>query len=89
MTKNGGGTPTVTLSSKFATNDTVKVNVTRPATGIFTKLFGVRTVTVGSHATARASLMDQAKYVAPIGVQHPQPEAEGHRNLPLLRQRRT
>ena len=82
--KNGGGTPSVTLQSKFATNDTVKVNVTRPATGVFTKLFGVRTVTVGSHASARASLMDQAKYVAPIGVNILNPKLKGTSTCPCF-----
>src|SRR5438477_10854811 len=39
VTKNGGGTPAVTFSTKYLTNDTVKVNVTKPAKGVFTKLF--------------------------------------------------
>jgi len=82
--KNGGGTPTVSLQTKFLTNDTVKVNVSRPATGIFTKLFGVRTVTVGSHASARASLMDQAKYVAPIGVNILNPKLKGTSTCPCF-----
>ena len=82
--KNGGGTPTVSLQTKFLTNDTVKVNVSRPATGIFTKLFGVRTVTVGSHASARASLMDQAKYVAPIGVNILNPKLKGTTTCPCF-----
>ena len=84
VTKNGGGTPTVSLQTKFATNDTVKVNVSRPATGVFTKLFGVRTVTVGSHASARASLMDQAKYVAPIGVNILNPKLKGTATCPCF-----
>ena len=82
--KNGGGTPTVSLSTKYLTNDTVKVNVTKPAQGIFTKLFGVRSVTVGSHATARASLMDQAKYVAPIGVNILNPKLKGTATCPCF-----
>jgi Flp pilus assembly protein TadG len=76
-TKNGGGTTGVALSSKDETNDTIKVTVSRQAPGIFTKLFGVRTVTVGSHATARASLMGSAKYVAPIGVNILHPKLKG------------
>jgi Flp pilus assembly protein TadG len=84
MTKNGGGTPAVTFSTKYLTNDTVKVNVSKPAQGIFTKLFGVRTVTVGSHASARASLMDQAKYVAPIGVNILNPKLKGTSTCPCL-----
>ena len=84
VTKNGGGTPTVSLSTKYLTNDTVKVNVTKPAQGVFTKLFGVRTVTVGSHASARASLMDQAKYVAPIGVNILNPKLKGTATCPCF-----
>ena len=82
--KNGGGTPTVSLSTKFLTNDTVKVNVSKPAPGVFTKLFGVRSVTVGSHASARASLMDQAKYVAPIGVNILNPKLKGTSTCPCF-----
>jgi hypothetical protein len=84
VTKNGGGSPSVTFSTKYLTNDTVKVNVTKPAQGIFTKLFGVRTVTVGSHASARASLMDQAKYVAPIGVNILNPKLKGTTTCPCF-----
>jgi len=84
VSKNGGGTPGVSVSTKFLTNDTVKVAVSRPATGIFTKLFGVRTVTVGSHASARASLMDQAKYVAPIGVNILNPKLKGNSTCPCF-----
>ena len=82
--KNGGGTPSVSLSTKFLTNDTVKVNVSKPAPGVFTKLFGVRSVTVGSHASARASLMDQAKYVAPIGVNILNPKLKGTSTCPCF-----
>jgi Flp pilus assembly protein TadG len=82
--KNGGGSPTVTLSTKNATNDTIRVNLTRPAKGIFTKLFGVSTVTVGSHASARASLMQQAKYVAPIGVNIMNPKLRGGATCPCF-----
>jgi Flp pilus assembly protein TadG len=84
VTKNGGGTSAVSLSTKFLTNDTVKVNVSKPAPGVFTKLFGVRSVTVGSHASARASLMDQAKYVAPIGVNILNPKLKGTSTCPCL-----
>jgi len=69
--KNGGGVTggdvTIT-SSPYSANDTIKVQVHRTASGVFTKLFGVNQVGVGSKATARASLMQSAQYVAPIGV---------------------
>jgi hypothetical protein len=84
VTKNGGGTPTVNVSTGVAPNDTVKVALSRPAQGIFTKLFGVRTVTVGSHASARASLMDEAKYVAPIGVNVLNPKLKGSSMCPCF-----
>jgi Flp pilus assembly protein TadG len=84
VTKNGGGTSAVTVSNGLLNSDTVRVNLTRPANGVFTKLFGVRSVTVGSHATARASLMDQAKYVAPIGVNILNPKLKGTLTCPCF-----
>ena len=55
VTKNGGGTRRVNFSTSVGTNDTIKVAVKKPAHGIFTKLFGVSSVTVGSNATARTA----------------------------------
>jgi Flp pilus assembly protein TadG len=77
--KNGGGVlPSgVTFSSGVGTNDTITVKMTKPATGVFSKLFGVKTVTVGAKATARASLMQSAQYVAPIGVNVLHPKLKG------------
>jgi Flp pilus assembly protein TadG len=83
-TKNGGGTSGVTISSGLMANDTIKVTLSRQATGVFTKLFGVRSVTVGSKATARASLMSQAKYVAPIGVNILNPKLKGTTTCPCF-----
>ena len=84
VTKNGGGTPTVNVQTGVGTNDTVKVALSRPAQGIFTKLFGVNSVTVGAHASARASLMDEAKYVAPIGVNVLNPKLKGAAMCPCF-----
>jgi Flp pilus assembly protein TadG len=72
-TKNGGGLDSVSFSSSLGPNDTINVKIKRPATGIFTKLFGVSSVTVGSKASARAALISQAKYVAPIVVKNTHP----------------
>lgn len=83
-TKNGGGTSGVTISSGLMANDTIKVTLSRQATGVFTKLFGVRTVTVGSKATARAGLMSEAKYVAPIGVNLAHPKLKGTSGCPCF-----
>jgi Flp pilus assembly protein TadG len=83
-TKNGGGTSGVTVSSGLMANDTIKVSLSRQATGVFTTLFGVRNVTVGSKATARAGLMSEAKYVAPIGVNLAHPKLKGTPGCPCF-----
>jgi len=84
--KNGGGLSAsgIQITSGLNTNDTMKVHVSRQASGVFTKLFGVKTVTVGSNATARASLMQQAKYVAPIGVNLLHPKLKGTSGCPCF-----
>jgi Flp pilus assembly protein TadG len=84
--KNGGGVTAgdVTISSGVGANDTIKVTVHRSAQGVFTKLFGVRTVSVGSKATARASLMKSAQYVAPIGVNVKHPKLKGTSTCPCF-----
>jgi secretion/DNA translocation related TadE-like protein len=80
--KNGGGLQSVSFSSSFGPNDTITVQVKRPATGVFTKLFGVSSVNVGSKASARTALISQAKYVAPIAVKNTHPMLIGCNNGP-------
>ena len=84
VTKNGGGSTGVTLSNGLMTNDTIKVTLSRSAHGTFTKLFGVGSASVGSHATARASLMDEARYVAPIGVNLAHQKLKGSPSCPCF-----
>jgi Flp pilus assembly protein TadG len=73
-TNNGGlGTGNVVISTKIVSNDTIKVTVTRPAPGFFSKVFGVRSVTVGSTATARSEGVSSVKYVAPVTVHYKHP----------------
>lgn len=72
-TKNGGGLDSVNFSSSYGSNDTITVKVKRQAPGIFTKLFGVDSATVGSKASARTALVSAAKYVAPIVVKNTHP----------------
>ena len=71
--KNGGGDPTVTFERRVVPNDLITVDLARPAPSFFTKLFGVDSVQVNAHATARAGVPSRARYVAPITVneQHP------------------
>jgi Flp pilus assembly protein TadG len=84
--KNGGGVSAsgITISNGVGPNDTISVHLTRPASGVFTKLFGVDTVTVGAKATARASLMQQAQYIAPIGVNLKHPKLKGTLTCPCF-----
>lgn len=63
----------VTFSSKFEPNDTIRVHVAKPAPGFFSKVFGVDSVNEGAAATARTGGMQAAKYVAPIVVKDTHP----------------
>jgi Flp pilus assembly protein TadG len=84
--KNGGGLAgnDITISNGVGANDTITVHVRTSADGVFTKLFGVDQVNVGARATARANLMSQAKYVAPIGVNLKHPKLKGTSTCPCF-----
>jgi secretion/DNA translocation related TadE-like protein len=84
LAKNGGGNATVRFSSGPVANDTVTVEVDREAPGVFSKLFGIESVTVDATATARAGGMDAARWVAPIVVnlKHPKLQCGGNPNKP-------
>lgn len=71
--KNGGGSQQVTFSSKVLANDTVTVAVERETPGVFAKLFGIDSVTVGAKAAARSGPLAEARYAAPIGVDRSHP----------------
>jgi Flp pilus assembly protein TadG len=63
----------VNLSQTYMSNDTIRVHVSKPAEGFFSKVFGINSVDEGASATARVAGMKSALYVAPIVVnqQHP------------------
>jgi Flp pilus assembly protein TadG len=82
--KNGGGLDGVSFSSSYGTNDTIKVTIKKPAQGIFTRLFGVSSINVGSKATARTALISSAKYVAPIVVKNMHPKLLGTAGCPCF-----
>jgi hypothetical protein len=73
--RNGGGVDAgdITFSSKFSANDTISVTVERPSPGFFARLFDIDSVQVGAKASARATAMSAAKYVAPVvvSIKHP------------------
>ncbi|MGH3033278.1 MAG: pilus assembly protein TadG-related protein [Gaiellaceae bacterium] len=72
--KNGSGIDGVSFpAGKLVPNDTIKVEFSRPAPGFFARLFGLDSVTVRATATARASNITQAKWVAPIVVNEKHP----------------
>ena len=73
LTSNGGGDPVITYSMKNLPNDTISVGVTRQAPGVFAKLFGIDSVDVHAHATARVSGPEAARFAAPIAVDRKHP----------------
>ena len=85
--KNGGGLDSVKFSSSYGTDDTINVTVKKSAPGIFSKLFGVNSVNVGSKATARTALISSAKYVAPIVVKNTHPKLLGTPGCPCFGQK--
>jgi hypothetical protein len=66
--KNGGGTMNVTFKTQVFANDTIVVSGSRPAPGFFSKMLGVKSVTVHATASARAGYPTEAKWVMPIVV---------------------
>jgi hypothetical protein len=52
--------------------------MTRQAPGFFSKMFGLKSVTVGAHASARVGTMNAAEYAAPIGVDVKHPMLSGN-----------
>jgi hypothetical protein len=79
-TKNGGGTINTTFQSKVFPNDTIKVTGSRSAPGFFSKVLGVKSVTVHANATARAGLLSAAKWVVPIVVDEKHPKLQCNPN---------
>jgi secretion/DNA translocation related TadE-like protein len=84
--KNGSGLNSVSFSNSYGPNDTITVQVKKPATGLFTRLFGIDSVNVGSKASARTALISQARYVAPIAVKNTHPMLVGCNGGPCLGQ---
>jgi Putative Flp pilus-assembly TadE/G-like len=79
-TTNGGGTMKITFSSKLFGSDTINVEGTRPAPGFFSKVFGINTITVRAHASARAGLPKEVKWVVPIVVDEKHPKLQCNPN---------
>ena len=63
----------IVISSDRAPNDTISVRVTKPAPAVFTKLYGVNSVTLHASAAARSDGISSAEYVAPVAVSSKHP----------------
>ena len=66
----GVGSADVTFTSDREANDTIHVTARKTVPGLFTKLFGINSVTARTASAARMSPMSSAKYAAPIGVDY-------------------
>jgi hypothetical protein len=67
----------ISFSSQYVANDTINVQLDRAAPGFFSRVFGVGSVDVGAHASARTDAMSEAMYAAPIGVDLAHPLLSG------------
>lgn len=67
----------ITFSDEITPHDTINVHASSTANGVFAKAFGIDTLSVGAAASARSDNVDQARYVAPIGVDISHPLLSG------------
>jgi Flp pilus assembly protein TadG len=67
----------VSISSGLSANDTISVQATTTAPGVFSKLLGIDTVNIGATAAARVAIPSQAEYVAPMVVSDKHPLLAG------------
>jgi Flp pilus assembly protein TadG len=87
--KNGGvAGATITISSKYAPNDTISVKKTAGGNGLISSLFGVSTVTISTKATAMVELPTDVFGAAPIVVDIRHPMLSGQ-NCPCFNQMTT
>ena len=76
--KNGGVAGlNVTISTKWKPNDMISVTQTQSGDGLFSKLFGVNTVSIGAKASAITEIPCAARWVAPIVVNIKHPDLSG------------
>ena len=78
--KNGGGTMNITFKTQVFSNDTIVVSGSRPAPGFFSKMLGVKSVTVHATASARAGFPTQVRWVVPIVVDEKHPKLQCNPN---------
>ncbi len=76
--RNDGGVQSqdVEFSGTTAPNDTIKVTARMAAPGVFTRLFGIDSVTARAAAKARTGTLGSARWAAPIGVDERHPDLQ-------------
>jgi hypothetical protein len=81
-TKNGGSSPIITYPSA----NTIKVVMTKSATGVFATVYGSQnsSVTISAEAQASAGLVSQAAGAVPLVVTNTQPQLTGCGGIPCF-----
>jgi Flp pilus assembly protein TadG len=67
----------ITFSNEITAHDTINVHASSTANGVFAKLFGIDTLSVGAAASARSDNIDEARYAAPVAVNYSHPYLSG------------
>jgi hypothetical protein len=75
--KNGGGVSSSGISIPGPANDTISVEATQAAPGIFASLFGLDSVDVAARAKARSGVPNEAQWAAPVVVDEKHPFISG------------
>jgi Putative Flp pilus-assembly TadE/G-like len=77
--KNGGGLDGIEITTTTIAADTIEVTGSRPSDGVFTRLFGIDSVTVNATAKARTGILSTARWAAPVAVDEQHPYLQGKR----------
>jgi hypothetical protein len=86
--KNGGNVAgaDITVTSTFLPNDTIKVVAKKNDPGFFSKVFKIKSANLVTHAKVRVDAPQQARYVAPIGVNSAHLLIKGTASCPCFNQ---
>ena len=75
--KNGGGSPTISYSTKYMAGDTITVTASTTAPATFLKVLGIASANVSATATATAENLQSVNGAMPIAVINTQPQLSG------------
>jgi Flp pilus assembly protein TadG len=74
----------IVISSTYSANDTIAVKAQRNDPGIFSRVVGKTSATITANAKARVGIPQQARWVAPIGVNQAQEFIKGTAGCPCF-----